>query len=72
MSTLQLETMSFSEKFEAFQQLWEDLANRDEERLIPEWHADALREREAAVRAGDPDMSMDEAREVLWKMMGWK
>lgn len=72
MAALPLETMSFMEKYEAFQQLWEDLVREDEESLVPAWHAEALREREAAVRAGDPDLSMDEAREALWKQMGWK
>lgn len=64
--TLNLQEMSRQEKLQVMHLLWEDLA-RDEEHIeSPPWHADALRETEARVRAGTEDVrSWEDAKGEL-------
>ena len=71
--SIPLDKMTFAEKYEMFQLLWEDLCKQDEGNVIPDWHGEALREREIAVeREGDPSYTVEEAKKVLWERMGWK
>jgi hypothetical protein len=50
--TLPLESMTTAEKLDVMEAIWADLS-RDEERVeSPAWHAQVLREREAAVSDG--------------------
>ena len=50
--TLQIEQMSRAEKLQAMESLWADLSKVEAEVASPAWHADALRETEARVAAG--------------------
>ncbi len=50
--TLPLESMTTAEKLDVMEAIWTDLS-RDEQRVeSPVWHAEVLREREAAVNEG--------------------
>ena len=57
-----------SEKIKIMEALWEDLSKDDQELTSPEWHADALRETEERVNAGDEKLhSWDDAKKELRK-----
>ena len=50
---LPLEKMTVEEKLQAMEALWEDLTRRADEYEPPAWHAAVLRERQAAIDAGE-------------------
>lgn len=64
--SIPLDTMTATEKFEAFQLLWEDLCAHSEDIPIPEWQVQALREREAAIARGEEvAMDLDDAMAMI-------
>jgi hypothetical protein len=64
--SLNLQEMSRQDKLKVMHMLWEDLAQDEEHVESPAWHADALRETEASVRAGTEDIrSWEDAKEEL-------
>ncbi|MBA1445077.1 MAG: addiction module protein [Chromatiales bacterium] len=50
---MQLNEMSVEEKIQTMEAIWDDLCHQSEPITSPDWHADVLREREAAVERGD-------------------
>jgi hypothetical protein len=51
--TLPLDRMTTAEKLRAMEALWADLGRHEEELESPAWHAQALRETERRVAAGE-------------------
>ena len=51
--TLPLNEMSVSEKLQIMEALWEDLSRRSDVLESPEWHRDALEERERRIASGE-------------------
>ncbi len=52
-STLRLEKMSVEEKLRAMELLWDDLCRQAGGVSSPDWHADVLAQRQAAVERGE-------------------
>ena len=52
MTALQLARMSKTQKLQAMEALWSDLSRDEASFESPAWHADALAETEARVKAG--------------------
>ena len=52
-TALQIDQMSRAEKLQAMEAIWTALSRSDGELESPAWHADALRETEARVAAGE-------------------
>jgi hypothetical protein len=44
--------MSFEEKIQAMELLWDDLSNNNEPFKSPDWHQDVLAQRENAIKEG--------------------
>ena len=67
MSTdVSLEKLSVAEKLELMERLWDDLSRRPGDVPSPQWHADVLAERIAAVRDGRTDfVQWDDAKKRL-------
>jgi hypothetical protein len=60
---LPLQKISHDEKLRAMEALWADLSKDDDRFESPEWHAQALREAEPAVKTGKAKFSdRDEAQ----------
>ena len=54
------------EKLRAMEELWEDLTRHADDYPSPQWHADVLREREEAIKAGkDEFVPWAEAKRIL-------
>lgn len=51
-NTLPLDKMTVEEKLQAMESLWDDLCRRGEV-VSPEWHGEALQQRDAAYKRGD-------------------
>jgi Putative addiction module component len=68
MAMLTIKQMSWAEKLQAMEELWESLS-RDEDRLeSPTWHADALEETRQNYAAGrEQPLDWDVAKKVLRK-----
>jgi hypothetical protein len=56
--TLPLQTMSVEEKMQVMESIWVDLCNRAGSTLTPNWHADVLSSRNAALLV-DKDEILD-------------
>ena len=54
---LPLQKMSRDEKLRAMEALWADLSKDDDRFESPEWHAQALREAERAMKNGEAKFS---------------
>jgi Putative addiction module component len=54
---LPLKKMSRGEKLRAMEALWADLSKDDDRLESPEWHAQALREAERAMKNGEAKFS---------------
>ncbi len=57
---LRLEEMSLPEKLQLMEALWQDLSRKEEMIESPDWHREALEERERLVASG-------EARFIDWE-----
>ena len=51
-TTLQIEQMTRAEKLQVMEAIWTDLSQVESEVESPAWHADAIRETETRVAAG--------------------
>ncbi|WP_045219891.1 addiction module protein [Desulfonatronum thioautotrophicum] len=51
-TVLDISRLTRAEKYQAMEELWEDLSRPETEYESPEWHGDVLRAREADVKAG--------------------
>lgn len=51
--SIPLEEMSVEEKIQMMESLWDDLRRRAGDALSPQWHADELARREAALARGE-------------------
>lgn len=51
-ASLQLKNMSFAEKIQTMELLWDDLCKEPEKFESPAWHLDELKHREQLVREG--------------------
>ena len=58
---LPLDEMSFPDKLELLEALWDDLSRRPDQLLSPEWHKDVLDERRRRVQSGEETFSDWEA-----------
>ena len=58
---LPLGEMSFPDKLELLEALWDDLSRRPDRLQSPEWHKDVLDERRRRVRSGEETFSDWEA-----------
>ena len=67
MSTvLPLEKMSIDEKLRALEELTIDLAKREQELPVPQWHLDLLRRREELVQEGKAQyVSLDTFKQMV-------
>lgn len=52
-TAVQIEKMSRAEKLQVMESIWADLSKTEAEMESPSWHAEALRETEARVAAGE-------------------
>lgn len=50
---ISIEGMSVEDKLRAMELLWDDLRNRAETNVSPDWHGDELARREDALSAGN-------------------
>ena len=50
---LALQTMSFPDKLELFEALWDDISREPDKLHSPEWHKEVLDERRRRVQAGE-------------------
>jgi len=48
--TLPIKEMSFEEKIQAMELLWDDLSKNGEQFKSPDWHQDVLAQREKAIK----------------------
>ncbi|HYR58880.1 MAG TPA: addiction module protein [Chthoniobacteraceae bacterium] len=58
---LPLQEMSFPDKLELLEALWDDLSRRPDKLRSPEWHKDVLDERRQRVQSGEERFSDWEA-----------
>jgi len=54
---LPLQDMSFPEKLELFEALWDNLSRRPDQFQSPEWHEEILKERRQRVESGEDKFS---------------
>ncbi len=52
MGALPIQSMTFEEKLQAMQELWESISSNESLVEVPDWHLDALRTTEADIHAG--------------------
>jgi len=50
---LQISQLSFEEKLEVMEALWEDLRSHADLMLVPQWHKDVLDNRERMIETGE-------------------
>ena len=50
--TLPIKTMSFEEKIQTMELLWNDLCEKPEQFQSPEWHIDELKHRKQMIKEG--------------------
>jgi hypothetical protein len=68
---LHLDQMSTSEKLQAMEEIWSDLARNADEIESPTWHQDILMEREKALEEGtDSFISLGEMKSRLREKHG--
>lgn len=48
----EIRQMSFHEKLQVMEALWEDISREEDRVEVPQWHKDLLDERESLVREG--------------------
>lgn len=64
--TLPLESMTTAEKLDVMEAIWADLCRNETQVDSPAWHAQVLRERDAAVREGrETSVDWEEAKRRL-------
>ena len=56
-ASLQLKNMSFAEKIQTMELLWDDLCEDPEKFKSPKWHLDELNHREQLVKEGTAEYS---------------
>ncbi len=54
--TLPLEKMSAEEKIRVMESIWEDLCDTAASTITPDWHANLLAERKAALASGEDEV----------------
>ena len=54
---LPLQEMSFPDKLELLEALWDDLSGQPERLASPEWHGEVLQERRQRVQSGEDTFS---------------
>ncbi|OGV74920.1 MAG: hypothetical protein A3K19_09115 [Lentisphaerae bacterium RIFOXYB12_FULL_65_16] len=65
-TVLNMDSLSRTEKLQAMEELWEDLARSEDEYPSPDWHGDVLRAREEALKAGtDEFVPWEDAKRML-------
>ena len=65
-TVLDMDRLTRTEKLRAMEELWEDLTRSGDEYPSPEWHADVLRDREEALKAGrDEFVPWEDAKRML-------
>ena len=61
-----LERMSATDKLQAIEELWSDLARASEDVPSPSWHADVLRAREQRITDGTSRfLDIDDAKQAV-------
>jgi hypothetical protein len=65
-TVLEMDRLTRAQKLRAMEELWDDLRRPEGELKSPAWHADVLRARNAALRAGtDEFVPWDKAKKIL-------
>jgi len=68
-ANIELSALSVNEKIALMEELWRDLSSNPETIRPPEWHEKVLKERDAAVQAGEEEFEeWDEAKAKLLKL----
>jgi hypothetical protein len=70
LTTIDLETLTVTEKIGLMEALWRDISKEPEDVEVPEWHIRILEERERALKNGedefiDFEVAMAEMREQI-------
>ena len=64
--SIPLKKMTFEEKMQTMEFLWDDLCHGDQAIESPDWHKDILKKREQAIEQGDAEFTdWETAKQVI-------